>query len=121
MAASLMSAGQIDAVLVGADRITGCGDTANKIGTLSVAVLCHHFHIPFYVCAPSTTIDHYAPARERHSHRTKAAGRSHRQLVCPAFNHTWHRCLHPAFDVTPAELISAIITEDGVFRPPFNF
>ncbi len=119
MAASLMRAGKIDGVVVGADRIAMNGDTANKIGTYGVAVLAHYHKIPFYIAAPSTTFDLKAktgkdiPIEEREGHEV-----SHiqgRQLAPKGM-----KIFNPAFDVTPAVLISGIITEAGVLRAPYN-
>ncbi len=114
MAGFLMSRGEIRAAIVGADRITRRGDVANKIGTYSVAVLCKHHGIPFYVAAPWTTIDlslehgREIPIEERSADEVRMHGGS---LWAPATVHV----RNPAFDVTPAELITAIITERGVF------
>ncbi len=111
MAASLMAAGNVDAVIVGADRICANGDTANKIGTYGLAVLAAHHDIPFYVAAPTSTVDmHLAdgsliPIEERAADEYGEA----RPFGVPVYN--------PAFDVTPAALISYIITERGVFEP----
>ncbi len=111
MAASVMSQGRIDAVIVGADRIAANGDVANKIGTLGVAIMAKHFNIPFYVAAPCSTIDlslsdgSLIPIEERSSAEV---------LEAPIEGVSVH---NPAFDVTPAELITAIITEGGVFAP----
>lgn len=111
MAASLMSRGEVDAVVVGADRIAANGDAANKIGTLGVAILAQHYGIPFYVAAPSSTVDlsletgAYIPIEERSATEV---------LPCSiAGVEVWN----PAFDVTPAKLISHIVTERGAFRP----
>ena len=119
MAASLMRAGKIDGVVVGADRIAMNGDTANKIGTYGVAVLAHHHGIPFYIAAPSTTFDLKArtgkdiPIEERDS-----AEVSHVQGKLMAPKHM--KTFNPAFDVTPHQLIHGIITEAGVLRAPFK-
>ncbi len=117
MAAGLMAEGKIDAVLVGADRIAANGDTANKIGTLGVAVLARHFRVPFYVCAPTNTIDFQTPTGEEIpiEERSEAEVRSlwYRRPMVPAAA----KIYNPAFDVTPADLITAIITEKGVFSP----
>jgi len=119
MAASLMRAGKIDGVVVGADRIAMNGDTANKIGTYGVAVLAHVHKIPFYIAAPSTTFDLKAktgkdiPIEERASHEV-----SHiqgRQLAPKGM-----KIYNPSFDVTPAKYIAGIITEAGVLKAPFN-
>jgi methylthioribose-1-phosphate isomerase len=110
-AGSLMARGEVDLVVTGADRIAANGDTANKIGTYSLAVLAAHHEIPFYVVAPSSTLDGETadgagiPIEERDP--AEVSGRF------PARN--------PAFDVTPAPLIAAIVTEDGVHRPPYSF
>lgn len=117
MAAHFMRQGQVDAVVVGADRIAANGDTANKIGTYGLAVLCRHHGIPFYVAAPSTTFDltipsgDHIPIEERSEHEvTHVLGHP---LAPPGV-----RAAHPAFDVTPADLITAIITEEGVVERP---
>ena len=108
-AASLMAAGEVDCVLTGADRIAANGDTANKIGTYGLAVLAAHHEIPLYVVAPTSTLDPATatgaeiPIEERSG--AEITGRF------PARN--------PAFDVTPAALIAAIVTERGVHRAPY--
>lgn len=116
MAGLLMKQKKIDLVIVGADRIAASGDTANKIGTYSLAVLAKHHGIPFYVAAPTSTIDFkikngsQIPIEERDaSEVTEIKG--HR-VVVPGV-----KVINPAFDVTPAALITAIITEKGVFKP----
>lgn len=120
MAGWVMRLGKVDAIIVGADRIARNGDTANKIGTYSLAVLAKEHGIPFYVAAPQSTLDRSLsdgkgiPIEERDGREIlQFAG----QWIAPpdvaVFN--------PAFDVTPANLITAIITEVGIFRPPFNF
>lgn len=116
MVAALMGRGGVDLVIVGADRIAANGDTANKIGTYGVAVLARAHGIPFYVAAPSSTFDlalasgDLIPIEERDPVEVRRfAG----QLVAPEEV----RCLTPAFDVTPAEYISGIITERGIVRP----
>ena len=111
MAASLMASGEVDAVIVGADRIARNGDTANKIGTYGVAVLAHEHGIPFYVAAPSSTLDPdiedgtCIPIEQRDPAEVLAQ-------PLPGVD-VWN----PAFDVTPARYITAIITERGVFSP----
>ncbi len=119
-AASTMARGEVDLVVVGADRIAANGDTANKIGTYGVAVLARHHRIPFYVAAPFSTIDptipdgSAIPIEERDPREVQElAGRRIVPAASPARN--------PAFDVTPATLVTAIITERGVFRPPYAF
>jgi methylthioribose-1-phosphate isomerase len=118
MAGHFMKQGEIRAVIVGADRIASNGDTANKIGTYSVAVLAHENSIPFYVAAPLSTIDmklasgEQIPIEERSSAEvTHLAGVALAPTSVPA--------RHPAFDVTPQRYITAIITEKGVAREPF--
>src|SRR5438105_299165 len=101
-AAGLMAAGEVDCVFTGADRIAANGDTANKVGTYSLAVLAAHHGIPFYVVAPSTTIDPDAPDGAAIPIEERAAAEVSDRF--PARN--------PAFDVTPAGLITAIVTED---------
>lgn len=119
-AASLMRAGKVDFVVAGADRITRNGDTANKIGTYMLAVCAHHHGIPFVIAAPSSTIDPAMatgaeiPIEERDaSEITEIEGVPVAPVGCPTFN--------PGFDVTPGELIHAIVTERGVFRAPYDF
>jgi methylthioribose-1-phosphate isomerase len=108
-AASLMAAGEVDAVLTGADRIAANGDTANKIGTYSLAVLARHHGIPFYVVAPTSTVDQATPSGAGIPNEDRAGDE-----VTSAF-----AARNPAFDVTPAVLISAIVTEQGVHRAPY--
>ncbi len=119
-AAFVMKRGEVDLVVTGADRIAANGDTANKIGTYGLAVLARHHGIPFYIAAPFSTIDASIPGgasiviEERDPAEVRGvAGRQTAPSESPVFN--------PAFDVTPAELITAIITERGVFRPPYRF
>jgi methylthioribose-1-phosphate isomerase len=168
MAASVMAQGWVDAIFVGADRICKNGDTANKIGTLSLALLAKHYAIPFYVCAPESTIDRslsdgsLIPIEQRDSR--ELAGFTASGIITPtdaasvqAFDTLTAQGAHqigfkaghemvierkggaysfdawfcttppnvqvynPAFDVTPGKLISAIITETGVYKPPFSF
>lgn len=111
MAASVMAAGEVDAVIVGADRIAANGDVANKIGTLGVAVLARHFGIPFYVAAPTSTIDPDT--------LTGADIRIEQRSACEVSAHPIEGVdiINPAFDITPADLVTAIITERGAFAP----
>lgn len=116
MAGWVMHEGFVQAVIVGADRITANGDTANKIGTYSLSVLARAHRIPFYVAAPSSTFDlsltegRQIPIEQRPAEEiTQPFGRAIAPRGCPAYN--------PAFDVTPAENITAIITERGVIQP----
>src|SRR5436190_9135175 len=119
MAAAVKSQKNIDACIVGADRISANGDTANKIGTLAVAIAAKHFGVPFFVAAPTSTVDlktptgAQIPSEQRSGDEVLRIGeRATAPAGVEAFN--------PAFDVTPAELITAIITEHGVARAPFE-
>jgi methylthioribose-1-phosphate isomerase len=118
-AATLMHQGKVDLVILGADRIAGNGDTANKIGTYSLAVLARHHGLPFYVAAPLSTFDftipdgNHIPVEER---RAEEVTHLWGQAVAPA----GAQALNLAFDVTPNELISGIVTEKGVLAPPFS-
>ena len=116
----VMKRGEVDLVVTGADRIASNGDTANKIGTYSVAVLAKHHGIPFYIAAPFSTIDTSIPSgaaipiEERAGDEVRrTGGRQTAPSETPVYI--------PAFDVTPAELIAGIITERGVFRYPYSF
>jgi methylthioribose-1-phosphate isomerase len=118
MAGALMSQGLIDLVVVGADRIAANGDTANKIGTYSVAVLAQEHGLPFFVAAPLSTIDLTTPD----GRRIPIEERSAREMThFGGHQLTPARALvrNPAFDVTPNRLIAAIITERGILRPPY--
>ncbi|MGA7932317.1 MAG: S-methyl-5-thioribose-1-phosphate isomerase [Kovacikia sp.] len=116
MAAHCMQQGMIDAVVVGADRIAANGDAANKIGTYSVALVARAHNIPFFVAAPLSTIDFtisdgsQIPIEERHPSEIYAIGET---ILCPGGAEFYN----PAFDVTPAHLITAIITEYGAVAP----
>jgi methylthioribose-1-phosphate isomerase len=118
-AGALMRAGEVDAVLVGADRIAANGDVANKVGTYTLAVLARAHGIPFYVAAPTSTIDLATPdgasipIEERDPEEVTTLGGIR---VAPA----GIAVRNPAFDVTPHELASALITEVGVIRPPYG-
>ena len=118
MAAHAMRQGMIDCVVVGADRIAANGDVANKIGTYGVAVLARHHGLPFYVAAPVSTFDFGLtdgtgiPIEQRGADEVRSLGGVRTAPEVPVFN--------PAFDVTPAELVSAIITNAGVLRPPYG-
>ncbi|MEM3145357.1 MAG: S-methyl-5-thioribose-1-phosphate isomerase, partial [Thermoproteota archaeon] len=114
----VMSMGMVNKVLVGADRILSTGHVANKIGTLTLAILAKHYGIPFYVAAPFSTFDFTTkpqeiPIEERSPEEvTHFAGRLVTVKDVEVIN--------PAFDITPPELISGIITEKGVIRPPYS-
>jgi methylthioribose-1-phosphate isomerase len=108
-AASLMAAGDVDCVITGADRIAANGDTANKIGTYSLAVLASHHGIPLYVVAPTSTVDLATPT---------GAGIPIEERPAAEIT-TRFAARNPAFDITPAGLIAAIVTEHGVHRAPY--
>jgi methylthioribose-1-phosphate isomerase len=108
-AASLMAAGEVDAVFTGADRIARNGDVANKVGTYGLAVAATHHAVPFYVVAPSSTLDPRAATGQDIPIEERDAGEVSERF--PARN--------PAFDVTPAALVTAIVTEAGVHRAPY--
>jgi methylthioribose-1-phosphate isomerase len=117
-AASLMAAGEVDCIVVGADRVAANGDVANKVGTYGLAVLARHHDLPFYVAAPTSTVDLATPTgagivvEERDAAEvTSLAG----TRIAPA----GVAARNPAFDVTPADLVTAIVTEAGIARPPF--
>lgn len=119
-AASLMAAGRIDLVIVGADRIAANGDVANKVGTYALAIVAKHHGIPFYVAAPSSTVDPDTPSgaeiriEQRSADEVRmTAGRATAPDGVEVYN--------PAFDVTPAALITAIITDRGVHPLPHTF
>ena len=118
MVGHLMKNGKIDAVVVGADRVASNGDVANKIGTYSVSVLAKHHNIPFYVAAPTSTIDMECrsgkdiPIEQRSSEEvTHIAGKAIAADV---------EVLNPAFDITPNQNVDSLITEKGVYRSPYN-
>ena len=119
MAGMVMSQGKINAVITGADRIAANGDTANKIGTYSVAILAKFHNIPFYVAAPSSTIDFST----RFGKEIVIEERSPEEITCGFGKRTAPvniKTYNPAFDVTPNSLISGIITEKGIIYPPYN-
>lgn len=119
MAGYLMQQGKIDLVIVGADRIAANGDTANKIGTYSLAVMAHAHEIPFYVAAPTSTIDLKVPTGQdipieerQHNEMREVFGVPTAPPDVPVYN--------PAFDVTPSKLITGIITEKGIVSSPYS-
>ncbi len=118
MAAMLMKQDRVQAVIVGTDRVTANGDMANKIGTYGLAILARYHGVPFYVAAPISSIDlklpngQFIPIEERDPDEVRYFGK---QLVAPADINVYN----PSFDVTPAELITALITERGVISRPF--
>ncbi|MDH6357949.1 S-methyl-5-thioribose-1-phosphate isomerase [Parabacteroides sp. PF5-9] len=120
MASSVMQKGWVQAVLVGCDRIAANGDTANKIGTSGVAILARHYGIPFYVLGPTSTIDHNCPDGEsieiEERHPDEVTTMWYEKRMAPRDVSVFN----PAFDVTPHQLITAIITEKGIAYPPFS-
>ena len=119
MGASAMQRGLVNAVVTGADRIAANGDSANKIGTMPLAICAKHFKVPFYIAAPLSTVDYSIksggdiPIEERGDEELTHIGK---RRIAPEGAKTFN----PAFDVVPAKLIAAIITEVGVIRPPFG-
>lgn len=119
-AASLMKQHKVDLVIVGSDRIAANGSTANKIGTYSLALLANHHNIPFYVAAPLSTFDlsltegDEIPIEYRDPDEVRNVFNKY-PITLPGIN-----CWNPAFDVTPPDLISGIITEEGILRPPYD-
>jgi methylthioribose-1-phosphate isomerase len=119
MAGHVMKQGKVSAVVVGADRIAANGDTANKIGTYMVAVLAKEHNIPFYVAAPISTIDLSIPSGDQipiEERDPSEVTQLRDQRIAPEGIDVYN----PAFDVTPNELITAIITDKGVARPPYT-
>lgn len=119
MAATVMAQGRIDAVVVGADRIAANGDTANKIGTVGLGILAQYYMVPFYVAAPMSTVDFYAASGEDIPIEERSPGEVRGLGGCKTAPDGVD-VYNPAFDVTPARLINAIITDRGVARSPFE-
>lgn len=123
MAAYMMKTKKIDAVIVGADRIAINGDVANKIGTYSLAIIANFHNVPFYVAAPSSTIDFKLidgsgiPIEERDGDEILFPLGNNNESIAPKGVNV----RNPSFDITPSNLISAIITEQGLFRQPYSF
>lgn len=120
MAATVLKKGLVDAVFVGCDRVAMNGDTANKIGTMPLAIAAKRFRVPFYVCAPTSTIDPDTDTGD---------GIVIEERPAEEVTDMWYRSrmtgdkvkvFNPAFDVTEAELITAFVTEKGILRPPFD-
>ncbi len=120
MASAVMKQGMVQAVFVGCDRVAKNGDTANKVGTSGVAVLARHYGIPFYVCAPCSTIDMSCPCGDdikiEQRHADEVTDMWYTQRMAPDGVSVYN----PAFDVTDAELITAFVTERGVIYPPYD-
>jgi methylthioribose-1-phosphate isomerase len=109
-AAHLMSRGEVDCVVTGADRIAANGDSANKIGTYGLAVAAAHHRIPLYVVAPTSTVDRATPTGAEIPIEERDGAEITSRFAAR----------NPAFDVTPAALITAIVTEEGVHRAPYD-
>jgi len=120
MAAHLMQTGRVDAVVVGADRIAANGDTANKIGTLGLAVLAHFNEVPLWVVAPEATIDRTI-ASGNEIEIEERNGDEIRKLADSWISPREVEVYNPAFDITPSSLINGIITEQGIHEYPFDF
>jgi methylthioribose-1-phosphate isomerase len=119
MAASLMRQKKVDAIIVGADRIVANGDTANKIGTYALAVMAKAHRIPFYVSAPTTTLD----LSKKTGHEIEIEQRNPKEVTHPqgiAIAKESYPVYNPAFDVTPGNLITAIVLETGICRGPYQ-
>jgi methylthioribose-1-phosphate isomerase len=118
-AGSLMAGGEVDVILVGADRVAANGDTANKVGTYPLAVLAAHHGIPFYVCAPMSSVDLETPdgaAIPIEERRAEEVTEIRGQRIAPEGT----AVRNPAFDITPAALITGIVTDEGVLRAPYG-
>ncbi|MCL2603904.1 MAG: S-methyl-5-thioribose-1-phosphate isomerase [Defluviitaleaceae bacterium] len=119
MAATVMANGWVDAVFVGCDRVAANGDTANKVGTHGVAILAKRFGIPFYVCAPLSTIDKDTPAGADIVIEERDPAEVTEMFYAQRMAPEGIKVFNPSFDVTPAELITAFITEKDILYPPF--
>ncbi|MEW6195651.1 MAG: S-methyl-5-thioribose-1-phosphate isomerase [Bacteroidota bacterium] len=119
-AAVLMKHGKVDLVITGSDRIAANGDVANKIGTYNLAVLCRHHNIPFYIAAPTTTIDRNSPNGDSIKielrNKKELTNFGALQITCEDYD-----VYNPAFDVTPNHFIHGIITEKSLHKPPYDF
>lgn len=120
MASAVMKNGWVQACFVGCDRVAANGDTANKIGTSGVAILAKHYGIPFYVLGPTSTIDLDCPSGEAIPIELRAPEEIKEKFYSEPVALDDVRCYNPAFDVTDSDLITGIITEKGICRPPFN-
>lgn len=121
MASMVMKNGWVDACLVGCDRIAANGDAANKIGSSGVAILAKHYGIPFYVLGPSSTIDGGCATGEGIEIELRDPEEIRSKFYARPMAPALVKCYNPAFDVIDHELITAIVTEDGVHRPPYRF
>ena len=121
MASIVMQSGWVDAVFVGCDRVAANGDTANKIGTSGLAVLAKYYGVPFYVLGPSSTIDTGCRTGEDIEIELREGAEIGKMFYEKPMAPAGIKYYNPAFDVTKAELITAIVTEKGIFKPPFDF
>jgi methylthioribose-1-phosphate isomerase len=119
-AASLLAAGEVDVVLVGADRVAANGDVANKIGTYALALAAERHRVPFYVCVPWSTIDPATPDGAAIAIEQRPADEIRQVAGVPVSPAAVH-ALNPAFDVTPGGMITGIVTDRGVHRTPYRF
>ena len=120
MASMVMKNGWVQACFVGCDRVAANGDTANKIGTSGVAILAKHYGIPFYVLGPTSTIDMDCPTGNEIPIELRDPEEIKNKFYEDPMALAEVKCYNPAFDVTDNELITAIITEKGICRPPFT-
>ncbi len=120
MASAVMKQGKINAVFVGCDRVAANGDTANKIGTSGAAVLAKHYGIPFYVFCPSSTIDFTCETGEDIKIELRSSDEIKTMFFSEPSSPEGVKCYNPSFDVTDSSLITAIVTEKGICRPPFK-
>lgn len=120
MAASLMKQGKIQAVFTGCDRVAANGDSANKIGTMPLAIAAKHFGVPFYICAPSSTIDMDSKTGKDIKIEQRPAEEVTEMWYKERMAPKGIKVFNPAFDVTDAELITAIVTEKGILRAPYT-
>lgn len=118
-AASLMAEEKVDLVITGADRISANGDSANKIGTMNLAILCKYHKIPFYIAAPGSTFDFKIKSGKGIKIEMRNAQEITKILLKKSIAPPGAKAVNPAFDVTPHHLISGIITDKGIIRPPY--
>jgi methylthioribose-1-phosphate isomerase len=120
MVSRVMRNGWVRAVLVGCDRMAANGDACNKIGTSGAAIIARHYGVPFYVCAPTSTIDMNVSDGNKIVIEERDAGEVTEMWYSERMAPEGVKVYNPAFDVTPADLITAVVTERGVLRPPYG-
>jgi methylthioribose-1-phosphate isomerase len=120
MASIVMNEGRIDAVFVGCDRVARNGDVANKIGTSGLAILAKYYRIPFYVCCPSSTFDPECMSGGTIEIEMRSPGEMKELYFSKPISPATVNCYNPAFDITDNKLITAIVTEKGVCRAPYD-